>query len=131
MRVSKDRHPFAWSIKESAGNVVEIDYAGYMADEDAHVKKLSDILGTSGEPLGLCYTVDRFDGFERAQVSAHASLFVKHRHKIRAIAVVGARPAVHFAAISVGLMSKTPLKSFPRGPSEEPLTLIDHSPGGA
>jgi hypothetical protein len=25
----------------------------------------------------------------------------------------------------------TPLKSFPRGPSEEPLTRIDHSPGGA
>jgi hypothetical protein len=111
--VSKDRIPFAWSIKESGGKVVEIDYAGYMASETAHIEKLMDILDTSGEPVGLCYTVDRFDGFERAQVSAHASLFMKHRDKIRAIAVVGARPAVHFAAISVGLMSKTPLKSFP------------------
>ena len=103
---------FFYSIRPMTSRLIEIEYAGYMPEDDAHVRLTEQIVLASAEPVGLYYFVADFTGYHRIQVARHGELFKRLGSKVRGIAVVGARPIVRFGAITVSLISNTPLKTF-------------------
>jgi hypothetical protein len=106
--------PFQYSIRHLASDILAIEYVGYMDEADGAVlKETAGLVDGSAVPVGIMYTVPQFTGFHRANIMGHVELFMPRLDKsIRGVAVLGAKTAIHFAAISVSLMSRMPLRSF-------------------
>jgi len=114
---------FYYTIRPITSRLIEIEYAGYMPDDDEHVRRTEEAVREALEPVGLYYYVAEFTGYHRSQVPRHGELFKHLGTRVRGIAVVGARPVVRFGAITVSLISKTPLKTFDS--REEALDWLD------
>lgn len=92
--------------------VLLVDYIGRLSAGDAPLRRTEDFVRSSVTPIGLGYDLSRFTGFHRAQVMAHAQTLARLAPHIAGVAVIGARPAARFAAVTVSLVSKLPLATF-------------------
>src|SRR5689334_8607068 len=112
--MSNEKVPFSYSIKPLSSDIYSIEYIGYMDVEDTAVlQETAALVDRATSPVGLMYTVPQFTGFHRSNIMGHVDLFMPRLDKsIRGVAVLGARTPIHFAAISVSLMSRMPLRSF-------------------
>src|SRR5688572_24878621 len=114
MVMAKKQHePFTFTFEVVNPRLVSIVYNGYLAvDATDQIHQTNAFLDAAANSVGLIYTLHKFAGFDRAQIKMHVDIFTQHAKKIRGTALVGAPPSAHFAAITVGLMSKMQLKTF-------------------
>jgi hypothetical protein len=112
MSMPAPRPDFHYAVRTMTSNLIEIEYAGYMPEDDEHVRVTEQVIRGSPGSVCLYYYVGEFIGYHRSQIQRHAEMLKSLGTKVRGIAVVGARPVVRFGAITVSLISSTPLKTF-------------------
>ena len=105
--------PFQHTIHRLSDVTVDVTFIGYMsADANEHKKEIEAIFTSSQVPQRLCFTAGELMGFHRDQLIAYVDLFSRNAKKIAGIAIVKARPVVHFGSITLSLMTKMPIKNF-------------------
>jgi hypothetical protein len=98
--------------------VLVVRYAGRVPADDAHVWRTEEMLLRGAPIAALCFDVGDMVSFHHRQVSLHAKMLGRVGSRVAAIALVGARPAARFGAVTVSLMAKLPLQCFDaRGPA--------------
>jgi hypothetical protein len=108
-----DEPPFRYNIQHATARLIAIEYNGYMRETDReHLLRTEIMVRAAAEPVGLLYSVSGFTRFDRRQVSMHAELYERLTSRVTGVAVLNARTVIRFGATTVGLMSKTPLKTF-------------------
>ncbi len=111
--VPKSDEGFRFTVEQTGPQLLEVHYAGYMpGDLTEHVRQTEALVRASSQPVGICYEVSGFTDFHRNQVQQHGEMFLRLGSSVTGIAVIAARPVVRFGAITVGLISQTPLKTF-------------------
>jgi hypothetical protein len=107
-----ERGSFQCDIRWVSPRVLLVTYAGDVPAEEEHVRRTERMLGIGPLPVALCFEVSEMRSFHRAQVSMHARMLTRLAPRVPAIALVGARPAARFAAVTVSLMAATALQTF-------------------
>ena len=107
-----DTAAFRFSIQRLDAYTIEVEYAGYMPEKGEFIARTEAMVRASSAPVGICYTVPDFTGFHRSQVQQHGDMFSRLGDLVTGIAVIEPRAVVRFGAITVGMISNTPVKTF-------------------
>jgi len=107
-----DTPSFRYSFRQTNPRLFDVHYAGHMSEDLAHVREIEALVRAAARPVGLVYDVADFTSFHPSQVNAHGELFARLGKQVLGVAVLHPRPVVWFGAITVSLISKTPIKAF-------------------
>jgi hypothetical protein len=108
---------FRCEIGWASRRVLVIAYTGRVPAGDRHLRRTEELALSSLAPVGLCYDLRELGGFHRSQVELHARTLARLAGRVVGIALVGARPAARFGAVTVSLVAGLPLATFD-GPAE-------------
>jgi hypothetical protein len=103
---------FQCAIRWASGRALTIVYVGYVWSGGRHVQQTEEMVLSSGTRVGLCYDLRELRGFHHSQVGLHAQALTRLADRVAGIALVGARPAARFAAVTASLVARLPLATF-------------------
>lgn len=112
MAIREHMETFGSELRWVRPRVLLVEYSGRMPSDEKHTRELEATIGKQQLPVALCYDVTHLASFDRAQVALHAEVYNRVASRVVGVALVGARPAARFGAITVGLMSKIVVQSF-------------------
>jgi hypothetical protein len=110
--VDAPREIFFCDVGWVSRHTLNVAYVGSVPATDTHARRIEQMVLSSDEPVGLCYDLRELTGFHRAQVDLHARTLARIASRVRGIALVGARPAARFGAVTVSLVARVPLANF-------------------